>query len=186
MIVKYIRASLGLLDRLLQVLALGLFGLMALSVFWQVISRYLTEQSSTWTGELATASFVWLSMIAIALGVRRGRHMVMDLWSYFPNVRWLDGVVSFIALIGTLIVLWLFVSFGIQGLGPSFQKVFPGIGLAYGWMTLAVPVGFACSMLFAVEAWWIKTFLHEDPAALLLFGETEEDHLAVLPAGGKS
>ncbi len=185
MLVKLIRASLNLLDRLLQVFALILFAIMAVSVFWQVISRYLTEQSSTWTGEVATASFVWLSMIAIALGVRRGRHMVMDLWSYFPNIRWLDGLVSLIALLGTLIVLWLFVSFGIEGLGPSFQKVFPGIGVAYGWMTLAVPVGFACSMLFAVEAWWIKTFLHEDPSTLLLFGETEEDHFP-LPAGGKS
>ena len=135
-----------------------LLGLVLFAVTWQVLARYVISVSTPWTVELASYSFVWLSMIAIALGVRRGRHMVLDIWEYVPYRRWLVITLDTIAAAVVIAVLGLLVWFGIESLAPAFRRTMPGLGLPYAYVTLAVPVGAGLALIFAIEAWW--TGLH--------------------------
>lgn len=151
---KWIDKGLDLFDLVLQVLGILLLGIVAVSVTLQVFSRYVTQSSIPWTAELASYSFVWLSMIAIALGVRRGRHMVLDVWEYLPYRRWLMISIETVAAVIVAIVLILLAWYGSQGLGAAFNRSLPGLGIPYGWVTLAVPVGSIVALIFAVEAWW--------------------------------
>jgi TRAP-type C4-dicarboxylate transport system permease small subunit len=145
---------LGGLDRILQILCVILLGAVVLAVSAQVLSRYVTSSSTPWTVELASYSFVWLSMIAIALGVRRGRHMVLDIWEYVPYKRWLMRILETITAAIIVTVLAALVWYGFEALPPSFRRNSPGLGISFGWVALAVPVGAAFSLLFAIEAWW--------------------------------
>lgn len=162
---KWIGRGLHWLDLILQVLGVLLLGIVALSVALQVFSRYITQSSIPWTAELATYSFVWLAMIAIALGVRRGRHMVLDIWEYLPYRRWLAVTIETVAAAVVVLVLVLLIWFGSQGLSAAFNRSLPGLGISYGWVSLAVPVGSALALVFAVEAWWkrIRAKQHEEP-----------------------
>ena len=143
-------------DLVLQVVCIALLASVILGVTWQVLARYVTQASSAWTAELASYSFVWLAMLAIALGVRRGRHMVLDIWEYVRYRRWLSRTIDTVAFVivgGTLLLL---LTFGIEGLGASWSRTAPGLGISTGWVALAVPVGSAIALLFAVEAWWLN------------------------------
>jgi TRAP-type transport system small permease protein len=69
-------------DRLAQsvrvaVVALAVVMLVALSL--QVVMRYAFGQPLTWSEELAVACFGWAMLLAIAVGVRDGIHVRMDL-----------------------------------------------------------------------------------------------------------
>lgn len=142
------------IDRILQILCVTLLGIVVLAVSWQVLSRYVTASSAPWTVELASYSFVWLSMIAIALGVRRGRHMVLDIWEYVPYRRWLMRILETITAAIVVAVLAALVWYGFEALPASFRRNSPGLDISFGWVALAVPVGAAFSLIFAIEAWW--------------------------------
>ncbi len=151
---NWVDRTLKAMDTALQVFAVCLLIVVVLAVSAQVVARYVTSTSTPWTVELASYSFVWLSMIAIALGVRRGRHMVLNIWEYIPYRRWLMRVLETITAIIVVAVLAALVWYGFAALPPSFRRDSPGLGVSFGWVALAVPVGAAFSMIFAIDAWW--------------------------------
>jgi TRAP-type C4-dicarboxylate transport system permease small subunit len=152
--VNWVDKALKGIDLVLQLIAVFLLVVVVLAVTAQVVARYVTSTSTPWTVELASFSFVWLSMIAIALGVRRGRHMVLDIWEYVPYKRWLMRILETITAIIVVAVLAALVWYGFQALPPSFRRNSPGLDISFGWVALAVPVGAVFSLIFAVEAWW--------------------------------
>lgn len=155
---------LTLLDRIVQWACVIALATITVAVSWQVITRYVTRDSATWTVEVASLAFVWLSMLAIALGVRQGRHMVLDIWDYLPQHRWLRVTVTTVAsvlVLGTLIALTVF---GMEALPSAMRRNLPGIDLPFGLISLAVPVGSAIAGIFAIEAWW-KLVREPDPDA---------------------
>lgn len=171
---------LTLLDRIVQWACVIALATITVAVTWQVVTRYVTRDSATWTVEVASLAFVWLSMLAIALGVRQGRHMVLDIWDYLPQRRWLRITVTTVAsalVLGTLVALTVF---GMEALPSAMRRNMPGIDLPFGLISLAVPVGSAIAAIFAVEAWW-RLVREPDPDAdplpsAVLF-QSEEDTL---------
>ncbi|WP_072314862.1 TRAP transporter small permease [Agrococcus sp. Marseille-P2731] len=154
--------SLTLLDRVVQWACVIALAVITLAVSWQVLTRYVTRDSASWTVEIASLAFVWLSMLAISLGVRQGRHMVLDIWEYVPERRWLRITITTIAsalVLGTLVAL---VIFGMEALPSAMRRTMPGIDLPFGLISLAVPVGCTISAIFAIEAWW-KLVREPDP-----------------------
>lgn len=179
---KIVETVLNVLDRVLQIAVVILMALVLVAVSWQVFSRYVAQSSSTWTAELAQYSFVWLAMLAIALGVRRGRHMLLDIWEYLPYRRWLIRLIDTIAALVVVAVLALLVLYGFESLGPAWRRTVPTLGIPYAWVILAVPVGAGMSLLFGIEAWW-KTFHARRPdgpgepelGSPMLFAEPEDE-----------
>lgn len=151
---KTVDKILSKLDVALQIVSVVLLLVVVVSVSAQVVARYVTSSSTPWTVELATTSFVWLAMFAIALGVRRGRHMVLDIWEYVPYRRWLMRTletVTAIIVVGSLAAL---AYYGFEALPATFRRNSPGLGIPFGWTALAVPVGSLLALIFAIEAWW--------------------------------
>ena len=145
----------GLLGRLLDAAQIALLALVVATVSWQVVARYVTSASTAWAPELAQIGFVWLSMLAIAAGVRDRTHMLIDVWGAAGGSgtrlgRALDGLAAAAVVAVSLVLAW----FGLAVLEVTFKRTMPGLGIKAGWMYLAVPVGFALCALFAVEAWW--------------------------------
>lgn len=162
---RWLQRILDVADVVIQIVCVVLLAVMLASITWQVVSRYVIEQSAAWTSELAGVTFVWLAMLGISLGVRRGRHMTLDIWEYVPYRRGLYlSVVGFSGL-AVIAVLAILAYFGFDGLGASFSRDMPGLGLSYGWQSLAVPAGCTISLVFAIEVLW-KTLMAkqgEDP-----------------------
>lgn len=159
---RFVERALSALDSIVQWLCVVCLGAILVSVTWQVVSRYVTRDSASWTTEVASLAFVWLAMLAIALGVRQGRHMVLDIWEYLPQHRWLRVTVTTVASALVLFTLAVLVFYGFEALPSALRRNMPGVNLPFGLISLAVPVGCAISALFAVEAWW-KLVRNPDP-----------------------
>ncbi len=141
-------------DLALQFVCVALLAVVTSAVVWQVVARYVTRASSSWTVELASYAFVWLAMLAIALGVRRGRHMVLNIWEYLPYRKWLARTIETVSALVIVGVLAALIWYGFSALAPAWRRDSPGLGISFGWVSLAVPVGAAFSLIFAIEAWW--------------------------------
>ncbi|MHA7131441.1 TRAP transporter small permease [Algoriphagus namhaensis] len=67
-----------LLDQVLGVSVAVLMGLMVLNVTWQVFSRYVLGDPSSWTDEVARYMLVWLGLLGAAYVSGKNGHLAID------------------------------------------------------------------------------------------------------------
>lgn len=67
------------LNRIIETLLVFIFGLLVIDVVWQVISRYVVGQSSSFTEEFARFSLIWLTVLGAAyINGSKDGHLSMD------------------------------------------------------------------------------------------------------------
>lgn len=66
------------LDRIVEWILIIIFGAMCLNVIWQVASRFLLGDPSSFTEELARFCLIWLTVLGAAYMVGRRGHIAMD------------------------------------------------------------------------------------------------------------
>ena len=69
---KKIRST---LDKIMRVFNAAVFVILTLLVFWQVITRYLLNNPSAWSEELASYAFAWTTMFGAAYVFGKREHM---------------------------------------------------------------------------------------------------------------
>jgi TRAP-type transport system small permease protein len=74
-------------------LALGLFWLLGATVFYQFITRYVLNDSASWTEEIARYLLISVVFIGAAMGVVKNHHIQVDFFYRFMP-RWLSRIMS--------------------------------------------------------------------------------------------
>ncbi|MCY4674256.1 MAG: TRAP transporter small permease [Bacteroidetes bacterium] len=67
------------LDRSLAVLVATLMATLVLDVLWQVFTRFILLDPSSWTEELARYLMIWVGLIGAAYAAGRRMHLSVDL-----------------------------------------------------------------------------------------------------------
>ncbi|MGL1889609.1 MAG: TRAP transporter small permease [Reichenbachiella sp.] len=67
------------IDRVLEILLSLLLGFMVLNVLWQVGSRYLLNDPSIFTDELARYFLIWLGLLGAAYATGKSMHVSIEL-----------------------------------------------------------------------------------------------------------
>lgn len=153
-----VKKVLDAVEKVVMLAAVIALGIIVLTVVWQVIARYVTSQSTAWAPELAQTAFVWTALLAIPLGTRSGRHMLVDIWR--GRSEKLQKIMFTLASIAVLIICATLVIYGIEMLGTSVQRKLPSLGISSAWQMLAVPVGFGLSFIFQLEVLMRQFFSH--------------------------
>lgn len=98
------------LDHFEEAVAGAALVVVVLSACWGVVTRYVTAQPATWSGEVAAIAFAWLVFVGAAAGFKYGMHVAIDMVvALLPRSprRWLlaaaDALV--IVFLATLFVL---------------------------------------------------------------------------------
>lgn len=67
------------LNKVIEALLAVIFGLLVIDVVWQVVSRYVVGQSSSFTEEFARFSLIWLTVLGAAhINGSKDGHLSMD------------------------------------------------------------------------------------------------------------
>ncbi len=157
-----IRAMKNGLDRGIETLVATLMAVLVLDVTWQVFTRYVLADPSSWTEELATFLLIWVGLLGACVALHRKAHVGID---YFvmklpPGIRgWTECVVH--------LATGLF-SAGVLGYGGMvlvtrtlvLDQTSPALGIQMGWVYLALPVSGFFMTLYSLE------FLVQSLAAL--------------------
>ena len=141
------------LDKTLEFFTALVMGVLVLDVLWQVATRFILKNPSSWTEELATYLLIWVGLLGSAVALNRGAHLGID---YFVGKlmfkqRLLTEVFVFVCVIG--FALSVLVLGGLRLVTETFLlgQVSPAIGIQLGYVYLAVPIaGFFISM-YALE-----------------------------------
>jgi len=143
----------------------ALMVIMVLTLFIQVINRFLLHWSLGWTQEVAIYSLFWLVMLGMSVALRRNVHLTVDfmLTKLKKSYRKYYQIGIYVVLIYILgIILY-------QGLAFTFKTgtsmISPGIGIKLLYIYIALPIASAISMLFLVNniiKLWIADFADQE------------------------
>lgn len=136
----------GWLTGAASALACALLAAISLLGLWQVVSRFLFNQPSTWTEEAMRRMLVWCVMFGIVLAFRRGALVSVDLALRTSLGRWRKLLRRFItgsALAYLAVLAW----FGINLTWRIRFQSFAALDLSMAWAYAALPVGALLCML---------------------------------------
>ena len=83
-------------------IALALFWLLGLTVFYQFITRYVMNDSAAWTEEVARYMLIGVVFIGAAIGVSKNNQIQVDFfYRYMPRAmgRWMSRLVDVLRIL---------------------------------------------------------------------------------------
>lgn len=133
-----------------EILIVSGFVLMVLTIFIQVVMRYVFNNSLYWSEELGKFLFVWISWLGISLGEREGEHIKITILTdrlSFRNAQLANIISSFIVLIICATISYYAYSLVISQMGAHYAGI--KISMSFGYLAVLLGCLLMCIRGFA-------------------------------------
>lgn len=125
--------------RAVELTIVSLFAVLTVSVFLQVVARYVFNQPPAWTEELARFCQVWIILLASSICIRKGSHLAVDYLgpSLRPGARRVMSVftAALIVVYSAVVLIW-----GVRLVMIGWIQTSPAIQLNMGLVYLVFPI----------------------------------------------
>ncbi len=168
------------LDLCLEALVAVVMGVLVLDVTWQVVTRFVLGDPSSWTEELATFLMIWVGLLGASVALKRGAHLGIDYFVSGLSPRKRIGTEVLVFAITGAFSLLVLVGGGVSLVREVLARgqTSPALGLKMGYVYLALPISGFFLTLYSVE------FLIERIVALIKGVPVSEDRRSEVEAGG--
>ena len=129
-------------DAALRALLVVLVVMLVVSIAWQVMSRYLLDDPSSWTEELARFLLIWIGMLGASFAFRQRAHLGLEL---LPQK--LEGTPAAVLRYFTLFVIALFAitvlvvgGSNLVALTWELRQYSAVLGMPIAWVYSVVPL----------------------------------------------
>lgn len=140
----------NIINKSLNVLAGVSFLAMVLLTCWQVFTRYILENPSSWSEELVSYLFAWMSLFGATLIVGERGHMNIPILveRFSRNVQKVLAIFGeIIALIFGIVIL---VFGGVQITSLAMGQMTSSLGIAVGIFYVVMPISGVLMAIYAV------------------------------------
>ncbi len=139
------------LDNVEEAIAAALVVAICLIVGAEVVLRYILTQPLSWTEELATILFVWISMLGSSIALKRGEHFAVELLrpNLGPAGRRLLQTLVLLIVAGFCIYLTIY---GWQFVRRNWQVHTPALEWSRAVPYSAIPVGGLLMLIRSLQA----------------------------------
>ncbi|GET23784.1 TRAP transporter small permease [Prolixibacter sp. NT017] len=143
----------NIVDKILERAVVILMGALVLDVLWQVASRYIFQDPSSFTDELAGFLLIWVGLLGAAWAAGMKQHLAIDLLSQklSPERRkYLDILVNILVMLFALAVMviggiWLvYTRFYLGQISAAMQ-------IPLGYVYLVVPLSGFLIMYYSID-----------------------------------
>lgn len=130
------------LNKILEPILIAILGLMVLSVCWQVTSRYVMQDPSSYTEELSRFLLIWLAMLGAAYAAGQRLHLAINL---IPDRLSNATRIKLLKIQNVLILFFAGAVFCLGGgrlvyITYYLDQSSPALGLPLFWVYLILPV----------------------------------------------
>lgn len=141
-----------ILDRSLEVLIMVVVAILVLDVSWQVFTRFILKNPSTWTEELAIFLLVWVALLGSAVALNRGSHLGIDFLVNKLSLKKKLCTEVFVFLCIALFSLCVMVLGGMDLVISTLNlgQISPSLGVKIGYVYLAIPITGLFMMLYSI------------------------------------
>ncbi|WP_434999134.1 TRAP transporter small permease [Vibrio scophthalmi] len=129
-----------IIDNIEEIITVPLMAALLVVLTWQIGSRWLLNDPSLWSEELARVLFMYMCMIGCAMALKRGSHVNITFFSdKLPEKTRLALVLSleFAVLLSIFAIVYL----GYQHVQRTAFFELITLGVSSSWQTYALPIG---------------------------------------------
>ena len=138
----------NILTRLLNVLAGGSFLVMVVLTCWQVFTRYILGNPSSWSEELVSYMFAWMSLLGASLVTSERGHMNIPILVEQAG----PGAQKLLMCVGELIAFLfsavILVFGGVQIANLAMGQMTSSLGVPIGIFYVVVPLSGVLNMVY--------------------------------------
>jgi TRAP-type C4-dicarboxylate transport system permease small subunit len=141
-----------ILDKTLEVLLMVSVAVLVVDVLWQVFTRFVIGNPSSWTEELATFLLIWVSLLGAAVALGRGAHLGIDYFTHKLPERCRIQTELFVFAVVSIFSLLVMVVGGTRlvMLTLALEQISVALHIPMGYVYLAIPISGAFLVLYGV------------------------------------
>ncbi len=141
-----------ILDRSLELLVIVVMVVLVVDVLWQVFTRFILKDPSTWSEELAVFMLIWVSLLGAAVALNRGAHLGIDYFVGKLPLRKRLYTEIFAFLCVALFSFTVMILGGIELVRSTLRlgQQSPALGIQVGYVYLAIPISGFFLVLYSV------------------------------------
>lgn len=130
------------IDKALEWVLVALMGAMTLNVLWQVFSRFVLRNPSSFTEELARYMLVWVGLLGASYGVGRNVHLAIDLLGPKLKGKWKHAGDMFVSSCVFLFAAAVMIAGGwnLVSLTSVLEQISAALQIKLAYVYLAVPL----------------------------------------------
>lgn len=138
-------------DKVLEWLLVVIMGVSVINVLWQVFTRFVIRDPSTYTEELARFLLIWVALFGASYAVSKRLHLAIDYFTlkFTGKTKLFSGL--FIDLCVFVFALFVMVVGGIRlvTLTLALEQVSAALQIKLGYMYLVLPLSGFLIMFYA-------------------------------------
>ncbi|MGH9339652.1 MAG: TRAP transporter small permease [Acidobacteriota bacterium] len=129
-------------DRMLERIIIGLMGLSVLNVLWQVTTRSILRDPSSYTEELARFLLIWLSLLGAAYAVSKKVHLSIDLFTarWEGKKRLYSEIFIEASIFLFALLVMIFGGLRLVSITLALQQISAALQIQLGYVYLVVPL----------------------------------------------
>ncbi len=120
-----------------------LLAAMVVTIFYQVVSRYIFNFSLVWAEELARGCFIWMVFMGLSYVERNDEPIKITILRDLMPCR-VQSLMNQISMILSLVFCLICTFYGFERVAflAESKQIAPGLQINMVWFYLAIPVGF--------------------------------------------
>lgn len=139
-----------ILDTILSVLAGVSFIAMVLLTCWQVFTRYILGNPSSWSEELVAYLFAWMALLGASLVVGERGHMNIPLLVEKVNPGMRKALCIFAELVAAVFAAAILVYGGIKITTLAMGQMTSSLGVAMGVFYIVLPLSGVLNVIYSI------------------------------------
>lgn len=138
------------LDKILRVLCGVSFIAMVVLTCWQVFTRYILGNPSSWSEELVAYLFGWMSLLGASLVVGERGHMNIPILIDHLNPTMKKAFHIFSEIIALIFAAAILVYGGVQITSLAMGQMTSSLGVAVGVFYVVLPLSGVLNVIYAI------------------------------------
>jgi TRAP-type C4-dicarboxylate transport system permease small subunit len=134
----------------LDILAGASFLAMVLLTCWQVFTRYILQNPSSWSEELVSYLFAWMSLLGASLVVGERGHMNIPIVVERMSDRWRKVFAIFAELVALAFAGVILIFGGIQITSLAMGQMTSSLGLPIGVFYVILPISGFINIIYTI------------------------------------
>jgi TRAP-type C4-dicarboxylate transport system permease small subunit len=161
------RELMGQLDRIVEIFLCLLMVFLVLNVSWQVITRFILPEPSSYTEEVARFLLMWIGLLGAAYAYRKKMHLGIDIISEKLQGRAKYVTTLFVYFLTLLVAIAVLIVGGMNLvlLTLELNQFSSSLGLPMGLIYLCLPLSGFLIVLYTLEMLLIDFVNEKSPEA---------------------
>jgi TRAP-type C4-dicarboxylate transport system permease small subunit len=140
MMSEFIKSLRNMLDKTILIVCGVAIILLVITVTWQVFSRYVLNDPSSFTDELSRYTMIWLGLLGASYLFGKNKHLAITLLGDSISKRKNEILQFFINILVLFFVIFAMFKGGISLMARTMEQLSPALQLPMAYVYLILPV----------------------------------------------